>query len=212
MNAVFISILVLLVLAILCGMFLWKRLDRPERHGFLIEAWSAAFGTLVFGFLVALAVYYIQSNQQSEAEKSQTVATIDRLISILSSEISDNLLALMARLGAKTKDDILLSIYKSPLKYGFWRIVSNSGDMKSIKDLEVIYAVSEAYASIENTYNWENRLLDLLSGLGNAVELIRPDGSKTALSHSVLDAAVRTYEPTKQAAAKAIDALRTQTE
>ena len=212
MKAISISIFVLSILLILCGGLLWKRLDRPEQHSFLIGAWSAAFGTLVFGFLVALAVYYIQANQQNAAEESQAVATKARLISLLNSELSDDLQAIKTRLEAKTQDDVLGAIYKLPLKSGFWRIISNSGDMKAMKDLDVVYAVSEAYASVENTDRWEHRLLDVVSGSGVAVDVTRPDGSKTSLSHYVFNAVVPTYEPTKQAVVKAIGALKTPTE
>ena len=46
---------------------------------------------------------------------------------------------------AKNQNDVVGAIYKLPLNYLFWRTISNSGDMKAIKDLDVIYAVSEAW-------------------------------------------------------------------
>ena len=75
MKAVSISLFVLIVLVILCGWWLWQCLDRPEQHSFLIGAWSAAFGTFIFGLLVALSVFHVQENQQNSAEESQAVAT-----------------------------------------------------------------------------------------------------------------------------------------
>jgi hypothetical protein len=73
-----------------CGIWLWKRSYRPEQDSLLVGAWSAAAGTL-FGFLVALSVYYIQAEQQHSAEESQAAATRARIITLLKTELSYDL-------------------------------------------------------------------------------------------------------------------------
>jgi hypothetical protein len=141
----------------------------------LIGAWSAAAGTLI-GFLVALSVYYIQAEQQNSVEESQSAATRARLITLLKSELSYDLQAINQKEG-KTLPAAVNAI-KLPLKFGFWRMISNSGDMKVMKDLDVIYALSGVYANIDNTDYWEHKYIDAMTGAASTVTHTNPDGGQ----------------------------------
>ena len=217
-TAVSIFAVVSLVLVGLWGFWIWKRASSPERMSFHIGAWSAAFGTLILGFLIALSVYYIQEEQQRSAEESQAGATKARLLSLFNTELSGDLQALKMRVAANQNSQLNTiyhtqydPIYNSPLKSEFWRIISTSGDMKVLNDLDVVYALSQAYENIAYTDYWEHRLIDVLNSSGIAITVNTPDGGKMPLAVSVLANVVPTYEPTRQAVETAIGALKTPT-
>jgi len=64
-------------------------------------------------------------------------------------------------------------------------MISNSGDMKVMKDLDIIYALSDAYANIDNTYYLEHKYIDAMTGAASTVTHTNPDGSHAVVTNRV---------------------------
>jgi hypothetical protein len=72
MNATYL-IIVVTILVVLWGLWLAKQFwFRPtEWANFIIAAWSAAFATLIFGFIVGYSIYYIQHSQETSEHRQE---------------------------------------------------------------------------------------------------------------------------------------------
>jgi hypothetical protein len=198
------------------GVLLWglwlarKFWSRPtDWANFMIAAWSAAFATMIFGFVVGYGIYYIQSsNENATREAQEARQSLDnrtRILSFLKTELTYNRDTLRAR--GSDSNQALARIQDTPLKNEFWKIVSGSGDLRWIGDYSLLYKIADAYFYLAQTMYWEHQMLEATTSVGIAMTVNRPDGTSVSLARHLWSIASPTYLRTQEALTAALSAI-----
>lgn len=198
--------MIIIVVVLACFLFvIWgawlirKFWTKPQALGNLqIAAWTQFFGTLLFGMIVGLSIYYLQTTNDEAARKQAAdklaTANATRILTLVKNELGYNLEALQSR----ESSDILSAIQTAPLKSDFWRMIATSGDAKWINNFDLLYKISEAYFRLEQAIAWEKRFLDALASVATTITVTVGDKS-VPLTQYNLTLAKQTYGPASTA-------------
>jgi hypothetical protein len=95
----------------------------------------------------------------------------------------------------------------NPLRTEFWKSLLSSGDLKSLRDFDLLYTIAEAYAQIGNVREWEDRLAAISTGAGSTITMTLTDGRKVTMLENSYGWVVPTFTVTEDAIKRAIEAL-----
>jgi type II secretory pathway pseudopilin PulG len=180
----------------LLGLALYAQL--AGRGGNLLtDFWMPVYSSLVVGVLVGLALTGVQTwlnasdeRQKALAERSQ-VRT--RLAVLADAELEANE-SILQRAAKADGDTLLTLLVREPLSTSFWESVSNTGDTRSIEDLDALMTVGSAYERVRITRGWQDRIADGFAGSASAMTV----GKRPLLDILVSDAR-RTVGPAIEA-------------
>jgi hypothetical protein len=172
-----------------------------ERANFIIAAWSAAFGTLIFGLVVGYSIYAVQHSQESteriESNAKQASENRLRILSWTRVELTYDRDALKAR--GTDSNQALLQIHARPLKNEFWQMLSRSGDLRSISNYDLLYKLADAYFYVERSMYWEQQFLTAITGTGMAMSVNMSDGTSKSLAQYIWTLTSPTYSDAQRA-------------
>jgi hypothetical protein len=96
----------------------------------------------------------------------------------------------------------------NPLRTEFWKSVLSSGDLKSLRDFDLLYSIAEAYAQIGNVREWEDRLAAIPTGAGRTITMTLAHSRKgNDVGKYIYGWVVPTFTVTEDAIKRAIEAL-----
>jgi hypothetical protein len=92
---------------------------------------------------------------------------------------------------------------RSPLKNEFWNSLLSSGELKNIRDFDLLYAVTEAYAQVAILRVWEDRLAGIVTGSGSTIAMALSDGRFVSMFANVYSWVVPTFATAEDAITRA---------
>jgi hypothetical protein len=212
-QAMAIILLIAAIAAIVCFL-IYRSLRANPRHraSLAISAFGAALSGAVFATIVGMSINYFQRSQEAaervRVEQQHETEIKNRIVALTKRELSEDLDIVTATKAAGSNlDQAFIVIARSPLKTEFWKSVLSSGDLKSLRDYDLLYSVAEAYAQISTLRDWEDRLAGIVTGIGRAMPVKLPDGREVSLFENVYGWITPSFNTTEEAIKRAIAAL-----